>query len=98
MVVNASRNASMRRAARDEPLHAGWRIGWSAGGAVVVIAAALILTLIALGRRITGHAREVDLMLQKVRDNTAVLFDLPKTNRAIERITAGLGGLRERAP
>jgi hypothetical protein len=98
VVVNASRNASMRRAARDEPLHAGWRIGWSAGGAVVVIAAALILTLVALGRRITGQAREVEFQLQKVRDNTAVLFDLPKTNRAIERITAGLGGLRERAP
>jgi len=40
----------------------------------------------------------VEFQLQKVRDNTAVLFDLPKTNRAIERITAGLGGLRERAP
>jgi hypothetical protein len=88
----------MRRAARDEPLHPGWRIGWSAGGAVVVIAAALILTLIALGRRITGQAREADLRLQKVRDNTAVLFDLPKTNRAIEGITERLGELRERAP
>ena len=88
----------MRRAARDEPLHAGWRIGWSAGGAVVVIAAALILTLVALGRRITGQAREVEFQLQKVRDNTAVLFDLPTTNRAIEAITEGLGQLGEPAP
>jgi hypothetical protein len=84
----------MRRTARDEPLHPGWRIGWTAGGAVVVIAAALILTLIALGRRITRQARAVDSQLQQVRDNTAVLFDLPKTNRAIESITEGLAELR----
>ena len=93
----------MRRIAREEPprnepLHLGWRVGWGAGGAVVVIAAALILTLIALGRRITHQAREVDSQLQQVRDNTAVLFDLPKTNQAIERITEGLAELRERTP
>jgi hypothetical protein len=85
----------MRRTVRDEPLHPAWRIGWGAGGAVVVIAAALILTLIALARRITGQAREVDSKLQQVRDNTAILFELPKTNRAIETITEGLAELRE---
>ena len=87
----------MRRTAPDEPLHVGWRIGWFSGGAVVVIAAALILTLIALGRRITGQAREVNALLQRVRDNTAGMFDLPKTNRAIETIAEGLHEARERA-
>jgi aspartate/methionine/tyrosine aminotransferase len=87
----------MTKTAPDEPLHVGWRIGWLSGGAVVVIAAALILTLIGLGRRITGQAREVDALLERVRDNTAGLFDLPKTNRTIETIAEGLRDLRDGA-
>lgn len=86
----------MRPKPSDEQLHVGWRIGWYAGGAVVVIAAALILVLVALGRRITGQAKEVDAKLQAVRDNTAVLFELPKTNRALASITESLGKIRER--
>lgn len=87
--------ARMRRNPSDEPLHIGWRIGWYSGGAVVVIAAALILTLIALGRRITGQAREIDTLLQRTRDNTGVLFDLPKINWALGRITKSLGQIGE---
>jgi hypothetical protein len=59
-----------------------------------VVAAGLILTLIALGRRITGRAREVDALLQRTRDNTGVLFDLPETNRALNSIGETLGKIR----
>lgn len=76
----------------------GWRVGWYGGAAVTVIAAGLILDLIALGRRISGQAREIDALLQRSRENTDVLFEVPDTtNRALGAIAARLRELRETA-
>lgn len=71
-----------------------WIIGWAIGALVVVIAAVLLLTIIALARRVTAQADEITRALEGGRENTAALFELPRTNLALDRITRGLAALR----
>lgn len=73
---------------------AGWVIGWIVGALVVVIAAALLLAIIALARRVTTQADEVTEALDGARANTQALFDGARTNLAIDRITRGLRNVR----
>jgi hypothetical protein len=72
-----------------------WVIGFVLAGAVVVIAAALLLAIIALARRIVRQAHDIEAALDGARRNTEPLFDLAKTNLALERITRSLASLRE---
>ena len=72
-----------------------WVVGWSIGGAVVVIAATLLVTLIALCRRIVGRAEDITRALDGARENTTVLFDLTRTNAAAGSIAADLRAVRE---
>lgn len=73
---------------------AGWVVGWILGALAVIIAATLLLAIIALGRRITTQADEVTEALDGVRANTEPLFDVARTNLAIDRITQGLRNVR----
>lgn len=72
----------------------GWIIGWAIGAVVVIIAATLLLTIIALGRRVTGQANAITQALDGARANTEPLFDVTRTNLAIDRITRGLRRVR----
>ena len=72
----------------------GWIIGWVVGAVVVLIAAVLLLLIIALGRRIAGQADAITQALDGARENTTPLFEVPKTNLAIDRITRGLRSAR----
>lgn len=74
---------------------AWWVIGWMLGGAVVVIAATLLLAIIGLGRRIVGQATEIIAALDGTRANTDPLYDVTRTNLAIDRITRDLRTVRE---
>lgn len=74
---------------------AWWTIGFVAGGAVVVVAAALLLAIIAFGRRIVAQAGAIVDALDGARENTAPLFDVTRTNLAIDRITRDLRTVRE---
>lgn len=71
-----------------------WIVGWAIGAAVVVIAAALLLAIIALGRRIVGQAGDITGALDGAREHTDALFDVKATNFAIDRITRGLRAVR----
>jgi hypothetical protein len=74
----------------------GWWIAGSVAGAVaVVVAAALVLTVIALARRIVVQARDIEAALVAARDNTAPLFDIAMMNHALESITRGVRRARE---
>jgi hypothetical protein len=72
-----------------------WTFGWIVAGVVVVIAAGLLLAIIALGRRIVGQADDITAALDGARANTDGLWEVKKTNLAIDRITRGLAAARE---
>ncbi len=72
-----------------------WTIGFVLGGAIVVVAAALLLAIIALGRRIAAQAEAIVDALDGTRANTAALFDVTRTNLAIDRITRDLRAVRD---
>lgn len=72
-----------------------WIVGWALGAAVVLVAALLILAIIALARRIVRQAGEITAALEGARANTAPLFDLTRTNLALDRIHRGLAATRE---
>lgn len=74
-----------------------WIGGWAAGGAVVAIAAGLILTLVGFGRRIVRQAGEITEALNGAQANTRSLFAVTETNTTIERVTARLRAVREGA-
>jgi hypothetical protein len=74
-----------------------WTVGWAAGGGVVAIAAGLILSIIGLGRRITGQAGEIVEALDGAREHTAPLWELTATNATLERTASGLRAVREQA-
>jgi hypothetical protein len=72
-----------------------WVVGWIVGAAVVVVAAALLVAIIALGRRIAGQADDVTRALDGAREHTTPLFDVTRTNLAIDQIARGLRAVRE---
>ena len=74
---------------------AWWLIGWILGGAVVVVAATLLLAIIGLGRRIVRQANDIVAALDGTRANTEPLFDVTRTNLAVDRITRDLRTVRE---
>lgn len=74
-----------------------WVIGWAIGAAVVLVAALLLLAIIGLARRIVRQAGEITAALDAACENTAPLFDVTRTNLALDRIRRGLAQAREGA-
>jgi len=71
-----------------------WFVGWAVGLVVVAIAAALLIIVIGLGRRITGQAVQITRALDGGRANTDGMWEVRSTNSAIDRITRGLARAR----
>ena len=76
-------------------LSTGWYIGWAIGLVVVLVAAVLLVTIIALGRRITRQAVDIERALAGARTNTDPLWEVRATNHTIDRVTRGLAAARE---
>jgi len=72
-----------------------WVLGSILAAAVVVVAALLLLAIIALGRRIVRQAGEIVEALDGARENTNALFDVTKTNLALDHISRDLRTVRE---
>jgi hypothetical protein len=72
-----------------------WVVGWAVGVVVILIAAALLLAIIGLGRRIVRQAGDITAALDGARENTTPLFDVTRTNLAVDQITRGLRTVRE---
>ena len=76
----------------------GWWIGWGVGLIVILLAAALLLIIIGLGRKIVSQAEDITTALDGARENTTALFDVTRTNLALDTITRDLRGLRTGEP
>lgn len=72
-----------------------WLVGWVIAAVVVAIAAALLLAVIALGRRIVRQADDITAALDGARENTLPLYEVKRTNLALDRVTGGLAAARE---
>jgi len=79
-------------------LSSWWVAGWAIGVAVVAVAAVLLVTVIGLGRRIASQADDITQALNGAREHTTPLFDVTRTNLAIDRITRGLHAVRGGRP
>ena len=75
-------------------LSTGWYVGWIVGALVVVVAAALLIIIILLGRKIAKQADDITAALDGTRENTTALFEVTRTNLAIDRIGRGLRAVR----
>lgn len=71
-----------------------WYVGWVVGVVVILIAAVLLLTIIALGRRIARQADDITRALDGARENTLPLYEVTRTNLAVDQITRGLRTVR----
>lgn len=72
-----------------------WTFGWVVGGAVVLVAALLLVAIIALGRRIVAQADEITTALDGARRNTDPLWDVKAVNINLDRVVRGLAAARE---
>lgn len=71
-----------------------WYVGWGVGLVAVLLAVALLLTIIATAKRITHQGQAITEALDGTRRNTDPLYDVARTNLAIDRIACGLRGIR----
>ena len=72
-----------------------WYVGWVIAGAVVLIAAVLLLTIIFLGRRIVSQADDITSALDGTRQNTDPLWGVKQINLNLDRINRGLVAARK---
>jgi hypothetical protein len=72
---------------------AWWAVGYAIGGGVVVIAAALLVTINLLARRIVSQTAAIALALDGAVRNTDPLFDVAMFNHSLESLTRGLKNL-----
>jgi len=79
-------------------LSSWWAAGWAIGVAVIAVAAVLLVAIISVGRRIVSQADDITQALDGAREHTTPLFDVTRTNLAIDRITRGLRAVREGRP
>lgn len=63
-------------------------------GVVVLVAAALLLTIIAVARRIVRTTGEIVVALDGTRENTNAMFDVATVNHNLDRIIRGLRAAR----
>ncbi len=71
-----------------------WILGFAVAGAVVAVAATLLVTIILLARRIVRQTAAITFALDGAMRNTNPLFDLANVNHGLESVARGLAKLR----
>ena len=73
----------------------GWYIGLALGVVVVLVAAAIVITIVALARRIDEQARTAVAGVEKVGDQTTELAGIARINDSGVRILHSARALRK---
>ena len=73
----------------------GWYIGLALGVVVVLVAAAIVITIVLLANRIAGQARTAVQGVEKVREQTAELAGVGRINDSGVRILHSARALRK---
>ena len=73
----------------------GWTIGLVLGGVVVLVAAAIVITIVALARRIAGQASGAVQGVEAVRSQTDALEGIARINDSGVRILHAARALRK---
>ena len=81
----------------DAELWSLWRLWMAVGLAVVVVAAALLVTIWLTARSIAGHAGRAIGALEAIRDNTRSIWELQTTNEVAEELRATVRDIESKA-
>jgi flagellar biosynthesis/type III secretory pathway M-ring protein FliF/YscJ len=73
----------------------GWVIGLALGIVVVLVAAAIVITIVMLARKIAAQARTAVQGVEKVREQTTELGGIPRINDSGVRILHSARALRK---
>jgi hypothetical protein len=67
-------------------LWAAWRLWMIVAGVVILVAAALLITIWSTARSIADHAARALRAAEAIRDNTRVIWQIETTNEVAEQI------------
>lgn len=67
-------------------ISAWWIAGWAVGFGGAVVAALLLVSIIRLGRKIVRQAEDSATAIDHAHANTSAMFELGRTNLALDRI------------
>ena len=70
----------------DADLWAAWRIWMAVAVVIVLVAAALLVTIWLTARSIAAHARRAVRALEAIRENTRAIWGLQTTNEVAEEL------------
>ena len=70
----------------DADLWAAWRLWMLVASVVVLVAAALLVTIWLTARSIAGHAQRAVVALEAIRANTQAIWALQTTNEVAEEL------------
>jgi hypothetical protein len=73
----------------------GWYVGMALGIVVILVAAAIVVTIVALARRIAAQARTSVAGVEKVREQTSELPNVARINDSGVRILHSARALRK---
>jgi hypothetical protein len=73
----------------------GWYIGMALGIVVIAVAAAIVIAIVLLARRIAGQARVAVPALETVKTQTTELHDISRINDSGVRILHSARALRK---
>lgn len=74
---------------------AGWVVGLVIGVIVIAVAAVILITIVALARRIAGQAKTAEGAVEVVREQTAELGGVARINDSGVRILHAARALRK---
>jgi flagellar biosynthesis/type III secretory pathway M-ring protein FliF/YscJ len=80
----------------DAELYTIWYWSLAVAGVVVLLAAALLIAIVLVARRILSNARQALEAAEAIAEETKVIWELEETNRTAEEILATTESIEER--